>query len=68
MRLIRLTETLNKTGLSRSTLYDLTLRGEFPAQVKLFKDGRAVAWIESEIDDWIKSRVIASRGGTGGAQ
>jgi prophage regulatory protein len=68
MRLIRLTETLNKTGLSRSTLYDLTLRGEFPAQVKLSKDGRAVAWIESEIDDWIKSRVTASRGGTGGAQ
>ena len=42
------------TGLSRSTIYLLMSRGEFPKPVKL--TGRAVAWPESAITKWLAER------------
>lgn len=42
------------TGLSRSTIYDLMGRGEFPRPVKL--SARIVAWPESRIDAWLAQR------------
>lgn len=45
------------TGLSRSTIYDLMSRGQFPRPVKL--TGRAVAWPESKIIEWLESRPAA---------
>ncbi len=68
MRLIRKPETLKRTGLPNSGMYALIAADQFPKPVKLSEGGRAVAWIESEIDDWIASRVTASRGGKGGVQ
>lgn len=42
------------TGLSRSTIYRLMHAGEFPRPVKL--TGKAVAWPESRITEWLASR------------
>ena len=42
------------TGLSRSTLYALMDRGEFPRPVKL--TDRIVAWPESRISEWLAQR------------
>lgn len=42
------------TGLSRSTIYDLMSRGQFPRPIKL--SARAVAWPESVIAEWLASR------------
>lgn len=42
------------TGLSRSTIYAMMDRGEFPRPVKL--SSRIVAWPESAIADWLASR------------
>ena len=42
------------TGLSRSTIYDLMAKGEFPRPVKLTQ--KAVAWPESAIVDWLSQR------------
>ncbi|MEE2749373.1 MAG: AlpA family phage regulatory protein [Pseudomonadota bacterium] len=39
--------------------------GTFPAPVKL--GARASAWIESEINEWIESRIAASRNDGGAA-
>lgn len=44
----------NLTGLSRSTIYNLMKKGDFPKPVKL--TGKAVAWPESAISDWLASR------------
>lgn len=44
----------NLTGLARSTIYDLMAKGEFPRPVKL--TGKAVAWPESAISEWLASR------------
>ena len=53
-KIIRLPQTITKTGLSRSTIYALIQRGEFPKQVKL--SIRSIGFIESEIDQWISDR------------
>jgi prophage regulatory protein len=57
----RLPVVIQRTGLSRSTIYLRISRGEFPAPINL--GGRAVAWLESEITDWIEERVRDDRGG-----
>ena len=60
MRIIRLPEVINRTGLSRSTIYSRISKNSFPHSISL--GDRAVGWIESEIDEWIESRVRASKG------
>jgi len=55
---IHLPEVLARTGLSRATIYQYIKAGRFPAQITL--GIRAVGWIESEIDDWIETRIFFS--------
>ena len=59
-RFLRLPEVMARTGLSRSTIYVRLEQGRFPRPVSL--GGRAVGWIDSEIDEWMSDRVAASRG------
>lgn len=51
MRFLKLKEVMEKTALSRSAIYRKMSDGEFPQSVSL--GDRAVAWVESEIDDWM---------------
>ena len=53
--LIRRKEVERLTALSRSRIYDLMKRGEFPKQVIL--GAMSVAWLEIEIREWIASRI-----------
>ncbi|WP_158141328.1 helix-turn-helix transcriptional regulator [Vibrio furnissii] len=55
MRLIRLKEVLDMTGLSRAYMYKLMAEDKFPKSVSL--GFRSVAWVESELQDWILERV-----------
>ncbi len=59
VRFLRLPEVLARTGLSRSTVYVRLDEGRFPRPVSL--GGRAVGWIESEVDEWIRERIDESR-------
>ena len=45
------------TGLSRSTIYDMMGRGEFPRPVRIGR--RAVAWPQSVIQQWLADRPTA---------
>lgn len=56
---LRIGAVLRRTGFSRSMLYAEIARGTFPRQISL--GARSVGWIESEVDDWIKSRIAAAR-------
>jgi prophage regulatory protein len=47
------------TTLSRSRIYDLMDKGEFPKPVRL--GSMSVAWLESEIHQWVSERIDASR-------
>ncbi|HGS5146677.1 helix-turn-helix transcriptional regulator [Vibrio diabolicus] len=63
MRLIRLKEVIEKTGLSRAYVYKLMAAGSFPKSVSL--GYRCVAWVESEVEDWVLER-ISERDGVNG--
>ena len=47
IRFLRLPEVLERTGLSRSTIYVRLAEGRFPRPVRL--GGRAVGWIEAAL-------------------
>ncbi|MNR60220.1 Prophage CP4-57 regulatory protein (AlpA) [compost metagenome] len=55
MRIIRLKEVIDSTGLARSTIYKYIDEGSFPKPVSL--GGRSVGWVESEVYDWILERI-----------
>lgn len=56
-KLMRLPAVLEKTGHTRSRLYDEISAGRFPAPVKI--GARAVAWPEADVDEWIAERIAA---------
>lgn len=56
-RLLRRREVEARTGLSRSSIYARMALGTFPLAVDL--GGRAVAWVENEIDGWCLERIAA---------
>ena len=55
----RLPEVMARTGLSRSTIYELIRQDKFPSQINL--GPRAVGWVANEIADWIEARIDESR-------
>jgi prophage regulatory protein len=57
--ILRLPAVKTSTGLSRSTIYLRIAQGTFPKPVGL--GGRAVGWLESEIQEWLERRIAASR-------
>lgn len=50
-RIIRLKTVLDRTGLSRSTIYRKMAEGTFPPQLKIGVHG--AGWHESAIDRWV---------------
>ena len=57
--ILRLPTVKDRTGLSRSTIYLRISQGKFPKPVSL--GGRAVGWIEVEIEDWCNQQISTSR-------
>ncbi|MGZ5029030.1 MAG: helix-turn-helix transcriptional regulator [Methylobacter sp.] len=53
--IIRLRRVIEKTGLSRSTIYKLINLGDFPKKIKLSE--RTMGFLESDVDAWIKSKI-----------
>ncbi|HDU7917437.1 TPA: AlpA family transcriptional regulator [Serratia marcescens] len=58
--LIRFAEVQKRTGYSKAWLYRLMSQQRFPAAIKI--GARSIAFIESEIDEWINQRIAESRG------
>jgi prophage regulatory protein len=50
-RFLRLNAVLDKTGLSRSTLYRKIGEGTFPKQVAI--SARCAAWLEADVEAWM---------------
>jgi|688.fasta_scaffold30225_4 prophage regulatory protein len=53
--ILRLPQVLAKTGLSRTNVYGLIARGEFPQKLQL--SPRTVGFLESEVNEWIISKI-----------
>ncbi len=58
-KILRLPEVKSRTGLSRSSIYLRISEGAFPKQIGL--GGRAIGFLESDIQNWIKQRLADSR-------
>lgn len=56
MRILRKPDLADKVKLKPATIDLMEAADQFPKRIKL-GHGRAVGWIESEIDDWIAARV-----------
>ena len=54
MRLLRFPAVHHRTGLSRSTIWRLERRGDFPKHRRISPN--AVAWLEQEVVGWIRTR------------
>ena len=55
--MIKLKDVQRITSLSRSSIYAYIEKGIFPTQVKL--GARSVAWLESDIQSWVESKINA---------
>jgi len=51
LRLLRISDVIDLTGLPKSTIYLKMKNKQFPAQLQI--GSRSVAWLENEIQDWI---------------
>ncbi len=61
LALIRKPAVKARTGLPNATMYELIGRELFPRPVRI-AGTRSVAWVESEVDAWIKAQIEAARG------
>ena len=62
MKLLRIRQVIQITGLSRMTIYRLELAGTFPKRRQLSEN--SVGWLEADISQWIDSRPVAHLRGT----
>ena len=56
-RLLRWSEVQPIVSICRSHAHQLVARGLFPKPRKLVPGGRASAWVESEIYEWVQQRI-----------
>lgn len=57
LRLLRLHQVMDMTGLGRTKIYALQAEGSFPMRVHITPC--CVAWVEHEIQAWISERIAA---------
>jgi len=55
IRLLRISDVINLTGLPKSTIYLKIKNKQFPTQLQI--GSRSVAWLENEIQDWIINNI-----------
>ncbi len=58
-RILRLPQVCAITGLGRSMIYQMEAEGRFPHRVPI--GIRAVGWVESEVQDWLRRRIESRR-------
>ena len=59
IRLLRLPQVMQQTGLGKTKIYELQKDGAFPMRVHITQN--SVGWVEEEVNAWIAGRVAASK-------
>jgi prophage regulatory protein len=59
IRILRLPQVCEVTGLCRSMIYQMEADLRFPQRVKI--GTRAVGWVEKEVNAWLMRRIATSR-------
>ena len=55
-RIVRPNEARGRLGVSRAKFADMVAKGQFPKPFVIVPGGRAVGWLEGDVDAWILSR------------
>ena len=61
IKFLRVCQVISVTGLSRMTIWRLERSGGFPLRRQL--GPRSVAWLQSDVEGWIKSRPVVLEAG-----
>ena len=56
IQVIRHTQVCNKLQISSAKLFDMVAKFQFPKPFQLIPGGRAVGWIETDVEQWILER------------
>lgn len=59
IKVLRLPEVRNRTGLSKSSIYLHIKQGSFPRPIPL--GVRSVGWLEGDVESWLEQRISAAR-------
>lgn len=60
-RFLSQNEVCHTVGLSRMTIHRMRKAGDFPPPLYLTQNRSRMAWRESDIQEWMQSRVVAKR-------
>ena len=55
MKILRINEVTNLTGLSKSSIYKQVRQNQFPQSIKL--TARATGWDSREVEKWITNKI-----------
>ncbi|AEB27872.1 helix-turn-helix transcriptional regulator [Francisella hispaniensis] len=57
LKILRLSQVVEMTGTSKSTIYRWINANQFPKPINL--SHASVGWLEADINDWIQSKIQA---------
>jgi prophage regulatory protein len=58
IRMLRLPQVIDATGLGKTKIYELQGQGDFPMRVKI--TAHSVAWVEEDVQAWLAARILAN--------
>ena len=58
LRILRLAQVLDVTGLGKTKIYELQSEGSFPMRIQI--TDHSVGWVEAEVQAWLAQRIAAS--------
>ncbi len=61
LRVIRHKQVCEKIQISSAKLFDMVARGQFPKPFTLVPGGRAVGWLEADVDSYVLAQKEASK-------
>lgn len=64
LRIIRNAQVRTKLDVSEAKLFDMVAKGLFPKPFPIVPGGRAVGWLETDVDAWILEQKRASQEGS----
>ena len=56
VQVLRHAEVKKRLKVSSAKLFDMVAKGQFPTPFKIVPGGRAVGWLESDVDQWVLDR------------
>ena len=63
IQIVRHAHVCQKLQISSAKLFDLVAQGIFPKPFPIVPGGRAVGWLERDVDAWVLKRQAEASGG-----